>query len=355
MNKIAIALLSFLFTFNVVAQNKKKVRNDSVPTRIKYKRNSTPPDTTILFNGYANHLEQAIVKGEQLAKRKKELLDSLNKTKGNEKELSKQLKKIQTEVSKYQTVIQKLLDTQKSNGYEDLNKRKEQLQSSISQNEEILKDLHIKLKTLNSQLSESNKKKIELDKVKQEVCSKLVEENEQYIQLPFSQISTVKLKDIRKKCAPFAVEQNINALIVKIDNTIANRTHYEYLQKVLTSKYDKSAISLALSNIQSMTDLSFEQKTEITALKKQLEAFWEGLSAFKKFINNLNRCREGVNYSMEYFRDDKRQILPKNLEQEISNKLMIVPYLRNKYEGFMRAFQKNPNKHTDIEFEILKQ
>lgn len=355
MNKIAIALLSSLFTFNVVAQNTNKVRIDSIPTRIEYKVKSTPTDTTVLFNGYANQLEQAVVKEEQLTKRKKELLDSLNKAKGSEKELSKLLKKTQSEVSKCQTAIQKLLETQKSNGYEDLNNRKEQLLSSINQNKKILNDLHIELKTINTQLGESNNKKIELDKIKQEVSFKLVEENEQYLQLPFSQMSTERLREIRKSCVPFAVEQKINALVVKIDNTIANRTHYEYLQKVLTSKYDKSAISLALSNIQSMTDLSFEQKAEITALKKQLEAFGEGLFAFKEFINNLNRCRNGVNYSMAYFRDDKRQILPERLKQRISTKLMIVPYLKNKYEGFMRAFQKNPNKHSDIETEILNQ
>lgn len=355
MNKIAIALLSSLFTFNVVAQNTKKVKTDSIPTRIEYKVKPTPSDTTVLFNGYANQLEQAVVKEEKLTKRKKELLDSLNKAKSSEKELSKLLKKTQSEVSKYQTAIQKLLGTQKSSGYEGLNKRKEQLFSSINQNKKILNDLHIELKTIDSQLGESNNKKIELDKIKQEVSSKLVEENERYIQLPFSQISTERLRTIRKNCTPFTAEQKINAFVVKIDNTIANRTHYENLQKVLNSKYDKSAISIALSYIQSMTDLSFEQKTEITALKKQLEAFGEGLSAFKEFIHNLNRCRKGVNYSMAYFRDDKRQILPEKLEQKISAKLMIVPYLKNKYESFMRAFQKSPNKHSDIETEILNQ
>lgn len=355
MNKIAITLLSSLFTFNVVAQNTNKVSIDSIPTRIEYKQDATSSDTTALFNGYVNQLEQAVVKEEKLTKRKKELSDSLNKAKGSEKELSKLLKKKQSEVLKYQIAIQKLLGTQKSNGYEDLNKRKEQLQTSISQNKKILNDLHIELKTINSQLGESNNKKIELDKVKQEVSSKLVEENEQYIQMPFSQISTERLREIRKNCVPFAAEQKINALVVKIDNTIINRTHYEYLLKVLNSKYDESAISLALSKLQSMTDLSFDQKAEVTALKKQLEAFGDGLSAFKEFINNLNRCRKGVNYSTAYFRDDKRQILPESLEQRISSKLMIVPYLKNKYEGFMRAFQKSPNKHSDIETEILNQ
>lgn len=355
MNKIAITLLSSLFTFNVVAQNKIKVKPDSIPARIEYKQESPSSDTTILFNEYAKQLEQAVVTEEKLTKRKKELLDSLRKAKSSEKELSKLLRKTQSEVSKYQTAIQQFLETQKSNEYEDLNKRKEQLLSSIKQNKKILNDLHIELKTVNTQLDESNNKKVELDKIKQEVGFKLVEENEQYLQLPFSQMDTERLREIRKNCIPFTAEQKINAFVVKIDNTITNRAHYEYLQKVLNSKYDKSAISIALSNIQSMTDLSFEQKAEITALKKQLEAFGEGVSAFKEFINNLNRCREGVNYSMAFFRDDKRQILPDELEQKISTKLMIVPYLKGKYEGFMKAFQKSPNKHSDIETEILNQ
>ena len=152
MNKIAIALLSSLFTFNVVAQNTNKVRIDSIPTRIEDRQNPASSDTTAFFNEYINQLEQAVVKDEKLTKRKKELLDSLNKAKSSEKELSKLLKKIQSEVSKYKTAIQKLLETQKSNEYEDLNKRKEQLQSSINQNKKIINDLHIELKTLNTQL-----------------------------------------------------------------------------------------------------------------------------------------------------------------------------------------------------------
>ena len=236
MNKIAIALLSSLFTFNVVAQNKIKVKPDSIPARIEYKQDSPSSDTTILFNEYANQLEQAVVKEEKLTKRKKELLDSLNKAKSSEKELSKLLKKTQSEVSKYRTTIQKFLETQKSNGYEDLNKRKEQLLSSIKQNKKILNDLHIELKTVNTQLGESNNKKVELDKIKQEVGFKLVEENEQYLQLPFSQMATERLRAIRKNCVPFTAEQKINAFVVKIDNTITNRAHYEYLQKVLNSK-----------------------------------------------------------------------------------------------------------------------
>ena len=59
---------------------------------------------------------------------------------------------------------------------------------------------------------------------------------------------------------------------------------------------------------------------------------------------------------MEFFQTDNRQILSKNnLGNRIENQLKRVPYLSKKFEEFMNAFKAAPNKHSDVEIEILNQ
>ena len=51
----------------------------------------------------------------------------------------------------------------------------------------------------------------------------------------------------------------------------------------------------------------------------------------------------------------KEKLSLSDLEQKVKNELLAVPYLKTKYEKFMEMFKKNPNKHSDIETEILNQ
>ena len=111
----------------------------------------------------------------------------------------------------------------------------------------------------------------------------------------------------------------------------------------------------ALVAIPHFTNINSAQRSEILELKRQLTIFPSGLSTFKEFINNLNRCRNGVSYSIDFYRADKKSIFPNDLEQKVKDVLLAVPYLKTKYEKFMEIFKKNPNKHSDIEAEILNQ
>ena len=98
------------------------------------------------------------------------------------------------------------------------------------------------------------------------------------------------------------------------------------------------------------------QQKEIDELKNSVDFVPDGLAAFKEFITKLNEMRNGVNYSMEYFQTDSKQILSKNnLGNRIEKKLKRVPYLSKKFEEFMNAFKAAPNKHSNVETEILNQ
>lgn len=352
--KYIIAILSFILSFSCLfAQNENSTKPDSLgaDSVIKEKANSSH------FNqdGYAQQLEQALAKNGELNRRSDELKEIFKATKNKEKKISAQSEKIKSDISRTQKDIDELKKNQKSSGYPELAKEFEQLCQSVNLNSAKLSQLREELSLITSRLGESDNEISELDKLKDEVSTTLISENQSYLTQPFSTLSIDQLLIVRKKCSPYTSDQKINAFVVRIDNTIQNKRVYDEINSVLNSKYQKTAISTALDKIRSLQNLSPEQRNEIGVMRKQLNAFGEGLAAFKEFINNLNRCREGAVYSVQFFQHDKKRIISDDLENRIRSKLLIVPYLKNKYDSFMNAFRKAPNNHSDIEAEILNQ
>ena len=125
---------------------------------------------------------------------------------------------------------------------------------------------------------------------------------------------------------------------------------------VVNASYKKFDVDRALASVTQIKGANTQQQKEIIELKTEMNLFPEGLAAFKEYITKLNEMRNGVNYSMEYFQTDSKQILSKNnLGNRIENQLKRVPYLNKKFEEFMNAFKAAPNKHSNVETEILNQ
>lgn len=356
MKKVFFVTLCLLcFTNNISAQNPEKKKMESLLVDTAANRVSSN-NIPVVSNDYTNQLEHALAKKEALEQKRIEQKNILSGLLNDVKEKNKKHKKIRTEISNTQNDIDKLSENLKLTAYSELLNRKEQLKKSINSYTDSLTKFNEQLLLTNKQLGESQSQKDELDKVKREVSGTLISENRPYIEQPFAKMSIERLKEIQKTCSPYTADQNVNAFVVNIEITIQNKETYDEICKVLNSSYQKFAVTQSLAKLQSMQNLSISQKNEIASIKKQLESFSDGLLAFKQFINNLNECRkETDNYSWEYFLADKRPIYKNNLEERINTKLYAVPYLKNKYEEFMKAFKKSPNKHFDIETEILNQ
>lgn len=356
MKKVFFATLCFLcFTNNISAQNPEKKMMDSLlvdTTANRVSSNYIP----VASNDYTNQLEHALKINETLEQKwieQKIILSGLSK---DIKGKNNKRKKIRRKISNTQKDIDGLSEELKLTAFSELLKSKEQLETSINSNTESLKKLNEHLLLTNKQLGESQSQKDELDKVKREVSGTLISENKPYIEQPFAKMSIERLKEIQKTCYPYTTDQKINAFVVTIENTIKNKTTYDEVCTVLNSPYQKFAVTQSLAKLQSMQNLSISQRNEIVSTKNQLESFSDGLLAFKDFIKNLNECRKETDkYTWEYFLADKKPIYKNNLEELINTKLYAVPYLKNKYEEFMKAFKKSPNKHFDIETEILNQ
>ena len=332
MKRIVIILLaSLLLAGHAKAQKAKSAAS------------STPVDSV--------QLKKAQDEQNDLKKKKKELKQELKKEKSSRNSLLKLSKKVKAEIGKYKKAIEKAEKEQQTSEYAALDKKKMQLADSIKESEATLDSLEKEIATIDDELAGSNHEKNELDRVRESIRSGLITENDSYLELPFSQQTPGRLDSIHQQCRPYTSDWNIKEFSGKIKNAIDNKACYDSTLNVLESRYDSVAVSLSLEKAESMKGLSIAQKEEVDFLKNQLKAFPEGLRFFRQLIDNINRKREGINYSKGDFEDDVKAIL---LNDE-KDKIISVPYLKGKFDKYIKDISKRPNEHSDVEAEILNQ
>ena len=326
-----------------------------VSDTVKNDTKNVSSSSNLLNEQYTQQFENVLNKNIYLVKLRNELNDSLSKIKKYEKSLLRESKSLKVDINKNKNKISKLLEEQKESGIDELTKRKVYIESSICNNIVQIDKLNENLDTLKGKLDISKGQEEQLNRIRDDISSQLIDEYQEYIELPFSKITLEELKLITDKCYPYIIDSNIKDFIEKVESKSLYKNIYIEIQKIINSPFQKLLVTQSLEKIKSMQGLSAYQSEEIFEIQKQLESFEEGLHAFKTYINNLNKCRNGVNYSLQYYQDDEEQILPVELKHRINNKLLLVPYLRTKYEEFLIIFKDNPNCHSDIEMEILKQ
>lgn len=305
---------------------------------------------------YSGALENALKRKDDLTNKKKSLNDSiknwnkeLKKLEGQHVSLTKSNEKLEEKIS------QAKIKEQKS-GSTELLKKKEQLLKTIETEEKEKALLESQLQEICSKLDKKNHQRKNLGKIKDNVSNQIITENQGYLTRAFSEMNLGELTSIKSNCQKYATDAKVSAFVAKLDIVIKNKELYDNMSRVVNSAYKKNDVDKALASASQIKGTNEVQVKEINKLKTQLTLFPEGLAAFKEYITNLNRRRDGVNYSMEYFQTDSEQILSKNdLRNRIENKLKTVPYLNKKFEEFIAALKRAPNRHPDVETEILNQ
>lgn len=302
-------------------------------------------------NDYSAQLEKALMVQAELKREGQELKKRLKATTYTRDSLYNQAKKIKSQTNKHLADSKRAKDNQEASGYAGLYEKKKQLQDSIKRSNAALSRLQQQIAAADSNLAVSNQKKDELDKVRHEVSSRLKAENMAYLELPFAQQTAERLENIHLQCRPYVSDPQISGFAQQVDDAISNKSAYGDICRVLASKYTAEAVAGALERAKSMKPLSAVQKEEANALTNRLNAFPDGLADFKKVINQINENREGMTYSTLNFNDDLQEILPENKRGNIN----AVPYLKEKFDRYVRETSKRPNEHSDVEAEILGQ
>lgn len=307
-------------------------------------------------SNYSEAYEDALKRKEELSTMKKALNDSIRNWNKELKKLEGLHASIVRSNEKLEARIAQEKEKYQKSGFSELLKRREQLLTDISTDEKERALLELQLQEVDDKLRDRNIQKENLERIKDNVSNQILAENKQYLERAFSNMDLSELRQIKSKCLKYATDAKVNAFVAKIDNVTKNKELYDNMVNVVNAAYKKNDVDRALTSVNRIKGTNMLQQKELIELKTQMTLFPAGLAAFKEFITYLNEMRNGVNYSMEYFQTDSKHILSKNnLENRIENQLKRVPYLNKKFEEFMNAFKAAPNKHSNIETEILNQ
>lgn len=310
---------------------------------------------TDLKANYSVAYEIALKRNEELVKRRQNLNDSIGAWRKELKKYENQRASIVKSNEKLETKVEQLeLKAQKS-GIVELQRKRDALLAEIQREQEEKQLQDSCLKEVVGKLEDKERQMQNLANIKENVSNQIIAEYKGYLDKPFREMDLATLNQIKSKCQKYSSDTKVNAFLHKIDNAVKNKHLFDDIVKTVSSPYKKFDIDRALTVIPKFSNTNSTQQNEIVELKKQLMVFLDGLATFKEFINNLNECRKDVNYSLEYYKADNSRIFRNGLEQRIKEKLLVVPYLKIKYERFMQEFKRNPNKHSDIETEILNQ
>lgn len=291
---------------------------------------------------------------EDLSARKKTVSE-------NVKALSRQLKDLEAAKASIdkanrnmENKISRLRDTKQMSEFTALQHKKDSLLNLIQAAERQVASLELKLQEVDENLNATSSRRDDLVKIKDGVARTLIEENQDYLARPFPDMTVDGLKDIKDKCQDYTADTSVRSFVGKINATMGNKSIYDNMVAVVNAPYDKQNVERAIASANQVAGATPLQEKEISELVEQLKSYPDGLAAFKEYIIGINKCRDGVDYSMEYFNTDIEQILKKNnLGDRIGRSLHKVPYLHRKFEEFMQEFNKNPNAHSKVESEIL--
>lgn len=353
-DKYLVVVLLFITSLITNAQTRNSIANDSV--HLAHDGDSITNPSVSSKSDYSDAYEIALKRKEELTNRKSLLNDSIKRWNKELKKLEGLHISIMKSNEKLEEKITQIKIKEQKNGIPKLIKKREQLLDAIAAEKKEIAILELKLRDIIGNLESKNQQRENLGKIKDNVSNQIIAENKDYLERAFSEMNLIELRRIRSKCQQYASDAKVNAFVAKVDIMIRNKELYDNMVNVVNASYKKFDVDRALTFVTQIKGTNTLQQKEIFELKTQLTLFPEGLAAFKEYITKLNEMRNGVNYSMEYFQTDSKQILSKNnLGNRIESKLKRVPYLNKKFEEFMNAFKAAPNKHSNVETEILNQ
>ena len=282
-----------------------------------------------------------------LTEKQKELSDSVKAQEG-------QIKSLETDIKKEEKALAKNQGKTNMDKVPELQKRQAQLQLFIDSYITEIQELNKKIFELDRLMEEFNKKRQNLESVRDNVGKKLIESNQDYLEKAFSNMDLNNLYSIKSDCDRYKDDKNVKQFIEKVDKVISIKQAYDNAINVLSQPFNRTNVNQAL-NLLPKTDMNNVQNEEMNTVRTKLQGFEQGLNTFKELINAIAKKR-GVIFSKRDLDDELDIILKRdNLKGRINDQVMKVPYLKNKYQAYIKALQAEPTKQPAIEKEILEQ
>lgn len=196
----------------------------------------------------------------------------------------------------------------------------------------------------------------------------LFKESEEYLKLPYSQISTEKLNQLKDNLSEYSSDKEVRIAISSIDKAILNASYMTEMKLALESPFDIPVIIKArelFTNLKSKKkDFSDAQWKEFETLDKYLSRYYSSVKAFQTMIKKNNGIIDqyGAGSLSTTLRDDCieeiKTVFNQYEEKEIRKGINVIPYLKSRFEEYRKWAVSNPLNKKDniirIESEILK-
>lgn len=227
-------------------------------------------------------------------------------------------------------------------------KRKEELLAALEEQNKKVHSLQAQLQDINGDLATMQQQSAILDSVRGSIAVQVLAKNEDYLQLPFSQMSLDKLNKIIDENEKYQDDRSVAELLAQAKVVERNKRAYDEMALAAKSRFDKDNLNRLL-RADPLKGLNEVQQKEVAEVLRQLRLFEDGLGVFKELISQMQKRRHNINsYSGEYFQADKKGLLTKR-QGRIKETVEQVPYLKKMFANYTFA------KYRAIENEILNQ
>lgn len=283
-----------------------------------------------------------------LTMQKEVLGDSIKKWGKELKALEQQEEENVRAIKQLQKQLARFKDDADYSEVRGLLKRKEELLAALEEQNKKIHSLQAQLQAINGDLATMQQQCAILDSVRGSIAVQVIANNEDYLQLPFSQMSLGKLNKIIDENEKYQDDRSVAKLLAQAKVVERNKRAYDEMALAANSRFDKDNINRLL-RADPLKGLNEVQQKEVAEVLRQLRLFEDGLGVFKELIGKMQECRKNVNcYSKDYFDHDKKGLLKKR-QGRITETVEQVPYFEKMFGDYKFA------KYRAIENEILNQ
>lgn len=165
-------------------------------------------------------------------------------------------------------------------------KRKEELLAALDEQNKKIHSLQAQLQTINSDLGTMQQQYASLDSVRGSIARQVIDENEDYLQLPFSQMSLDMLNKIIDENEKYQDDRSVAKLLAQAKVVERNKRAYDEMELAAKSRFDKDNINRLL-RADSLKGLNEVQQKEVAEVLRLLRLFEDGLGVFKELIGQM--------------------------------------------------------------------
>lgn len=286
----------------------------------------------------------------------KELLDLWNLLVTREQDLSLEVDEAKSLLLSLRSDLKKREEKSDDKGWSDLQEEFEQSKNEAERLNTEIKQLSQELDGIDEEIVTYASYNEKLKSLRNKTITGFINGSNKTLGQSFAELSADELNRIEKRCGNYDDDERVEKLADKVMKVKHYKDIHDEAAGVLKMRYDKGMVERTIRSLKSIPKdvLSIPQQKDINRLLEGAENYAKGIAVFKKYIDEINRRRDGTDgYSVDFYNYDREKALDTdNLRKDIDRYVRKVPYLDRAFDDHHRALLSAPASHPEIEKEI---